>query len=416
MKVQGRTKQNMGDKIRDFVNFVKRNDFYPDIRIVEGISSNPEIKVAGRRVLLFCSANYLGLAGDPEIKNAVINGVIEYGIHPSGARLLSGTLDIHEQLEKSLAAFKQGEDAITFTTGALANIGAIPAVASIPKISRESLSNNKLVKEDGCIISDELNHASIIDGVRLADAQKYIYRHVDLEDLEAKLKLCGKKSKLIITDGVFSMDGDIAPLPDIILLAKKYGAGLMVDDAHATGILGKRGGGTSDHYGIEDGIDLNMGTFSKAFGSLGGFIVGERYLMEYLRFTARTYIFSGALPGPLAAGALKALEIIKTDSWRRKTLWKNTRYLADKVTELGLDIMDSKTPIIPIFIGKEETAIRFARQLFDKGIFAPCIRWPAVPKGEARIRLSVIATHTKGHLDYLISVLKELALKNGLLD
>lgn len=405
------------ERIRNFLNYVKENNLYPDIKVIEGISTEPKIVINGKEVLLFCSSNYLGLANHPEVKEAVKEAINKYGIGVNGSRLVSGTLDIHRALEKSISEYKHAEEAITFPAGFMANSGAIPALVNIPELASGVgyLLENYLSLYKTVIFSDELNHASIIDGCRLAKAKRVLYKHSDVNFLERKLKHFKNRRKIIITDGIFSMDGDIAPLPEIVSLAQKYSALVMLDDAHATGILGKTGRGTLEHYGIKSGVNLQMGTFSKAFGSIGGFIVGNQELVDFLRITARTYIFSGAFPGCLAAGIIKAMEISQREPERRNKLWENYDYLITNLKRIGLNTLGTQTPIVPILIGSEKKAISIYKELFLRGIFAPCVRWPAVPKNQSRIRITLMSTHNKENLDALVSALENLGKKYGVI-
>lgn len=398
----------------DILRKIKKKGLYPDVKTITGVASNPEIFINGKKYINFSSANYLGLANNNEITSAVVDGIKTYGLHPTGARLVSGTLDIHKRLEEETAKFKGSEDCMLFQTGTLANIGVIPAVINLPILSLVSALSK--LTDKAAIFSDELNHASVIDGCRLAKAERIVFKHLDVSDLEKKLKNSRAKRKLIVTDGVFSMDGDIAPLPGIVELSKKYGALLMVDDAHATGVLGENGKGTLEYFGLKGGVDINMGTYSKAFGLVGGFITGTQELIDFLRVSARTYIFSGATFGAIAAGNLKALEIIKKDKKRREKLWENSDYLRKGLKEKGLDTLNSKdTPIIPVLVGEEEKAIAISKALFEKGIFVPEIRWPAVKTGESRIRITVIEPHKKEHLDQMIDIFGKLGEEYNIL-
>ncbi|MBU0613264.1 aminotransferase class I/II-fold pyridoxal phosphate-dependent enzyme [Patescibacteria group bacterium] len=399
------------DDIKESLSIIREKELYPKVRVVNGISSDPEIIVEGKKVLLFCSGNYLGLANNDEIKKSIINGLEKYGIHPAGSRLISGTLDIHVKLEKKIAEFKNTESAMVFTSGTMANMGVIPALINLPNLSVYATIKKVFKRNDAAVFSDELNHATIVDGCRLANAKRTIYTHNDMNDLEKKLRSSKEERKLIVTDGVFSMDGDIAPLPKIVNLAKKYGANIMVDDAHATGVLGKNGKGTVEHFGITSGIDIHMGTFSKAFGVMGGFIAGDQEIIDYLRIFARTYMFTGSSFGSLAMGIMKSFEIIENESERRKQLWWNTEYFRSNLHKMGYNTLNSQTPIIPIFVGDETKSIEMADELFENGIFAPCVRWPSVAKKESRIRFSLMTTHTKDNLDYALNILEDLGKK-----
>lgn len=399
------------NEIKNSLKIIKEKKLYPRIRVVDGISSEPEIIVEGKKVLLFCSGNYLGLANHPDIITAIKEGLDKYGIHPTGSRLVSGTLDIHVKLEKKVAEFKHAEDAMIFTTGTMANIGTIPALMNLPDLSVYAVMKNIFKKKQGVIYSDELNHATIVDGARLARSERIIYKHRDIKDLEKKLKFNGNKRKLIITDGVFSMDGDIAPLPNIITLAKKYDAVVMVDDAHATGVLGKHGKGTMEHFGLTEGVDIHMGTFSKSFGVMGGFIAAQKEVIDYLRIFARTYMFTGGSFGALAMGVLKSFEIVEHDLERREKLWDNTNFFKESLNKLGYNTLESETPIVPVFIGDEHIAMAMADELFDQGVFAPCVRWPSVAKKQSRIRFALMSTHTKEHIEKVLNILSDLGKK-----
>jgi len=400
-------------KIRETLKIISEKNVYPDIKIVEGgISSKPEFIINGKRVLSFCSGNYLGLANNKEVETAIIKGLHQYGIHPSGSVLISGTLSIHRKLEKEIADFLGKEDAMIFNTSTMANMGVIPAIINLPITSFFSFFKIPFIKNDAVILSDELNHATVIEGCRLAKCERVVYKHCNMDDLENKLKKHRKKKmKLITTDGVFSMDGDIAPLPDIINLAEKYGAMVFVDDAIATGILGKDGKGTMEYFGLKEGVDIIVTTFSKCFGVSGGIAAASKELIDYLRITAKTYIFSGGFLGALACGVLKSLEIIKRAKVERAKCWENTKYLKNRLQEAGFNTLNSETPIIPILIGNEETAIKMSRDLFDRGIFSPPIRWPAVAHSQARMRFTVTCQYSKEQLDKLVDNLIPLSKK-----
>lgn len=396
-------------KIRETLKILHERDLYPDIDIVTGgISSSPEFEVNGFKVLSFNSGNYLGLANNVEIKKAIIDGVQQYGVHPSGSVLISGTLSVHRELERKVARFIGNEDSMLFATSTMANMGAIPAIANLPLVSLFRFFKFLFKTDDTIIFSDEFNHATVIEGCRLAKTEKIIYKHCDLNDLEAKLKKHRKRRKLIVSDGIFSMDGDITPLRGLVDLAKTYNALVMIDDAHATGVLGKSGHGTIEHYGLTEGVDLVVTTFSKGIGVVGGAAIASKELIEYLRVTAKTYIFSGAFLPSLALGIMKSIEIIERDQWRRKKLWENTHYLKSNLQKLGFNTLASQTPIIPILIGEEKSAIEMSRELLQRGIFAPPIRWPAVPHGGARMRFTLTTEYSKKQLDTLLQHLSEV--------
>ncbi len=402
--------------ILDTLHLLDRKSLYPDITIVDGgVSSAPEFSVSGKPVLSFCSGNYLGLANDPAVKAAVIEGIGRYGLHPSGSVLVSGTLAVHRELEARLARYLGFGDALLFNASTMANMGVIPALMSLPLISLLSFFRAFIRRERGVILSDELNHATIIEGCRLADAERAVYRHRDMNHLEQLLRKHRRKRKLVVTDGVFSMDGDIAPLADIVRLAQQYGAMVMVDDAHATGVLGSHGRGTMEHFGLTEGVDILVTTFSKAFGVVGGAAIASPEIVRYLRVSAKTYIFSGAFLGGLATGVLKAIDIAEHDEDRRRRLWENTTLLRVQLAAAGFDTLGSRTHIIPVLIGSERTAIDMSRDLLDRGILAPPIRWPAVPHGQARMRFALTPEYSAAQITRLTEHLTEVGRRHGLI-
>jgi len=394
------------ERIRQLLKFADDNKLYPDLRIIEG-GADPVVKIDGREVLMFSSNNYLGLTSHPAIKEAAKKAIDKYGTGSGGSRLLSGNLDIHLQAEEAIARFKGGEAAIIYPCGYSANIGVVSAVADVMKTSAASVFSKKTV-----IISDELNHASIIDGCKLSRQEVVVYRHNDAIDLEKQLKKYKSRRILVTTDGVFSMDGDIAPLDKIVALKNKYDFLLMIDEAHATGMLGDHGHGTPDYFNLDPKkIDIIMGTFSKALGAQGGYVVGSEELIRYLRITSRSYMFSTAMTPSTAGTIIAALAVLESDSSIRESMWDNAKYLKSGLQKIGFNTLTSETQIIPILIGKDETAIAFSRQAFEAGIFSPCVRWPAVEKGKARIRVTVMATHEKKHLDKLLGSFEEIGKK-----
>ncbi|MFH1236545.1 MAG: aminotransferase class I/II-fold pyridoxal phosphate-dependent enzyme [Parcubacteria group bacterium] len=403
--------ESLMEKIRVILEGIKSRDWMPDIKVITGISSDPEVVIDGRKVLLMCSGNYLGLANDPRVKRAVVEGIEKYGLHPAGSRLVSGTQDIHLKVEKVVAQFKKQEDAMIFTTGTLANLGTIPALVDSPLMSVSDYLKSRFLPEKSFIFSDKLNHATIIDGCRISKAHVAVYQHADMKDLEAKIKNTGKGRKLIVSDGVFSMDGDSAPLAQLVSIAREYNALLMIDDAHGTGVIGENGGGITDYFHLHDGVDIHMGTFSKAFGLLGGFIAGKGELIEYLRIAARTYVFSGAFWGSIVYAIQKSLDIIINEQERRKKLLDNAAYLRNGMKRIGYVTLGSITPIIPIMVWDEIKAKLMSEDLFQRGILCPSIRFPAVEKGKSRIRFAVMATHSQAQLDHVLNVLSELKRK-----
>lgn len=347
------------------------------------------VQMDGREVINLSSNNYLGLANDPRVRQAAEEAIERWGVGAGAVRWIGGTMEVHDELERKLAEFKHVDSVLVFTGGFTANSGCIPAV----------------VTKDDVIISDELNHASIIDGVRLSAAsykksEGWVYAHKDMDALEDCLKRAqGFKKRMIITDGVFSMDGDIAPLPEIVALAEQYDAFVMVDDAHASGVLGKNGAGTASHFGLYGRVDIQLGTLSKALGVIGGYIAGSHELKDWLINRGRPYLFSTAHPPMVAAALIKALEIMQTDPTPMERLWANARRWKEMLNEAGFDTMGSETPITPVYVGDEGAAQQMERMLWDEGVYALAIVYPTVGLGKARIRTMPNATHTEEDLD-----------------
>jgi len=400
--------------VAEFMGLVEGAGALPQVRVIQGPSSEPVVTIDGRQVLNFCSSNYLGLATHPEVKDAVIGAVLEYGVGANGSRLVSGTTDLHIALEEATARLKHTEAAVAFPTGYMVNTGTIAALAYVPYFAR--MAGLPLASEvrEMVVLSDALNHTSIVEGCEVARARHVHYEHCDLDSLEAKLRHNEGKQLLIVTDGIFSMDGDIAPLPGIVELAARYGATVLVDDAHATGVLGRSGRGTLEHFGLEGGANiLQMGTYSKSYGALGGFLAADRTTADYLRVAARSYMFSGALPPCLAAGILKAMEIAEREPQRRVRLLRNRDYLVYGLQELGLETLGSGTSIVPVVIGDDDSAVAISNELFRRGVLAPCVRWPAVARGQSRIRLTLMAGHEREHLDRLLEEFAAVGARYG---
>ena len=364
---------------------------YPYFRVIES-AQDPEVIVDGKKMIMIGSNNYLGLTNHPRVKEAAIEALRKYGSGCAGSRFLNGTLDIHVNLEKKLARFMRKEAALVFSTGFQTNLGVISAIAG---------------KED-LILIDKMNHASIIDGCRLSFSEIKKYRHNDMEDLERLLQQYNDKGKLIVVDGVFSMEGDIADLPNIVKLARKYGARIMVDDAHGIGVLGRTGRGTAEHFGLEDEIDLIMGTYSKSLASIGGFIAASEEVIHYIKHFARALIFSASPPPASIASVSAAIDIIEEEPERRERLRRNTNKMLKGFKSLGFDTGRSETPIIPLIVGDDQRAFLMAKMLHDKGIFANVAVSPAVPNGNALIRTSYMATHTDEQLDKVLQAFEEV--------
>jgi len=380
------------DNIVEDLKKIKESSLYRELNKVEG-AQGPHIQIKGRTYLSFCSNDYLGLANHPDVIRAVKNAVEDYGWGAGASRLISGNMQLHETLENEISGFKKKEASIVFPTGYMANVGTICSL----------VSNGDLV------VSDRLNHASIIDGCRLSGATFRIYPHCNIIKLEDILKKHSKLSrKLIVTDTVFSMDGDLAPLPGIVKIARNYGAMVMVDEAHGTGVYGKNGIGVTEHYNLNKEVDITMGTLSKAIGSLGGFVSGSKDLIEYLRNKARTFMYTTALPPAVCAASIAGINLVRQDHTLRESLWRNVHYVKEGLKLLRLNIISSESPIIPIVIGDAKRAMDVSRHLFEKGIMIPAIRPPTVPGKSSRLRITIVSTHTKDDLDKLLNALETI--------
>jgi len=379
---------------------LKDSGLYNRIRTL----SSPQgawLVVDGKSVLNFCSNNYLGLANHPRIVRAAQEAVTRYGVGPAAVRSIAGTMDLHVELERRLAAFKGVEAAITFQSGFTANLGTIPA----------------LVGKEDAIVSDELNHASIIDGSRLSGAKIIRYAHCDADDLDRVLSENRSQfpKVLVITDGVFSMDGDIAPLDKIYAVCQKHEAMLMVDDAHGEGVLGQGGRGIVDHFHLHGKVDVEVGTLSKAFGVVGGVSAGKPIIVEWLRQRGRPFLFSSAMTVPDVAACLAALDILEESNELVEQLWDNARYFKAEMKRLGFDTGASVTPITPIMLGEALLAQQFSRQLFESGVFAMAIGFPTVPRGKARIRVMISAAHARDDLDKGLEAFAAVGRKLGVI-
>jgi len=360
------------------------------------------ITVDGRRVLNLCSNNYLGMANHPQLKQAASKAIDQYGVGPAAVRSIAGTMVLHKELEEKLAHFKRVEATISFQSGFNSNIATIPA----------------LVGKDDLIFSDELNHASIIDGCRLSGSPIIRFEHCNPSSLQQKLEdnhpAGSQRRALIITDGVFSMDGDIAPLPPLVELAEKFGAMIMVDDAHGEGVLGEGGRGAVDHFHVHGRVDVEVGTLSKAFGVIGGFVAGKEAIIEHLRQKGRPFLFSSALTPADVAACSAAVDILESSDECVQKLWSNTDYFKKRMRQAGFNTGASETPITPVILGEAKTAQEFSRLLFEQDVFAMAIGYPTVPMGKSRIRVMISATHSESDLDFgidkFIAVGKQLQL------
>jgi 8-amino-7-oxononanoate synthase len=376
--------------------------YYPYFRPISSALGD-KVVVNNQEMIMIGSNNYLGLVGDPRVKEAAANASLKYGSGCTGSRLLNGTLDLHIELEERLARYMKREAALVFSTGFQTNLGTI----------------SSLVGKDDVILIDRSNHASIVDGCRLAHGKTIKYAHNDMADLERAITIAMSNGirggLLIITDGVFSMEGDIVDLPRMCEIAAKYGARVMVDDAHSIGVLGDLGRGTADHFGLIDQVDITMGTFSKSFASLGGFIAGDASVIHYVKHFARALIFSASIPPSAAAAVLAALDIIEQEPERRRNLWKNTEKMHKGLKGLGFDIGSTQTPVVPIMIRNDMTCFKFWADLCEAGIFANAIVPPAVAPGMSLIRTSYTATHTEQQLDRVLEIFGRLGKKYNII-
>jgi 8-amino-7-oxononanoate synthase len=374
------------------VETVRGLGLYPYFREIES-GQGTEVVIRGKKLLMLGSNSYLGLTNDPRVKKAAIDAIEKYGTGCAGSRFLNGSLDIHTALEEKLAAFVDKEAAIIFSTGFMANLGFIAAV----------------VLRGDYILADSLDHASIIDGANLSFGRLRRFEHNDSSSLKTALKSIPLEAgKLIVIDGIFSMDGDIADLPRIVPLAEKYNAAVMVDDAHSIGVIGPKGDGTAAHFGLQDRIDAIMGTFSKSLATVGGFIAGNAKLIDFLRHTSRALMFSASLPPASVAAAMKALDIIEQEPERREALWENTKAMVRGLLDLGYDIGSSNTPVIPILIGGMEKTFKMCMLLQEEGVFVNPVVPPAVPQNSSLIRISLMATHTRQQIEMALSCLKKV--------
>jgi len=377
---------------------IKAAGRYRFLRTIETAQS-PRVVLDGREVVLMCSNNYLGLADHPRLRRAAKEAIDRYGTGAVASRLVSGTMTLHEELEAALARFKGTQAALVFNCGYMANVGII----------------SSLLGPEDVVFSDELNHASIIDGCRLSQARVVVFPHKDMNALEALLKREKGRRRMIVVDGVFSMDGDIAPLPDMVELAEDYGALLMVDEAHGTGVLGERGAGTVEHFGLTDRVPIQMGTLGKALGGFGAYVAGSDVLREYLINRARSFIFTTALPPADMAVALEAVRMVWEEPQRRRRLHQNVVYLVDGLKSLGFQVTNQGTAIIPVIIGPEDKTMDMSAKLLEYGVFVAGIRPPTVPPGTSRLRVTVMATHAQEDLDEALEAFERAGKEVGVI-
>jgi glycine C-acetyltransferase len=392
--------QALDESLEGDLDALRRDGLFRPLRVLES-AQRAEVVIGGRTLINLSSNNYLGLTTHPHLLEAAIQAVREWGAGSGAVRTIAGTQTLHEELERRLATFKKTPAALTFQSGYAVNLGVLSAML-----------------EDGdVVVSDKLNHASIIDGIRLTKADRILYEHVDLDDAERALKQArdkGYRRVLLVTDGVFSMDGDIAPLPGLVERAEQYGAAVMVDDAHASGVLGANGRGTTDHFGLHGRVALNIGTLSKAVGVLGGYIASTQAVRDYLIHKGRPFLFSSSHPPAVVAACIAAIDVLENEPELIETLWENTRYFKSQLQQLGFDLGRSETPITPVMCGEAPAAMQLSDMLMDRGIFAQGIGFPTVPRGQARVRTIVTATHTREQLDRALEAFAEAGAALGL--
>ncbi|MDQ2977785.1 MAG: pyridoxal phosphate-dependent aminotransferase family protein [Acidobacteriota bacterium] len=382
----------------DDAHRIQRAGLYTFFRVVDS-AQDPEVVIGGRRMIMLGSNNYLGLTNDARVKEAAIEAIRKYGSGCAGSRFLNGTLDLHVTLEERLAQFMRQEAAVIFATGFQVNLGAISC----------------LVGKGDTVYLDKQDHACILDGARLSFGDVRKFRHNDPADLRRQMKNdAAARGRLIVVDGVFSMEGDIAPLPELVEVARDFEAAIMVDDAHGIGVLGPTGRGTAEHFGLDEEVDLIMGTFSKSMASVGGFIAGESTVIDYIKHRARTLIFSAAPPPASVAAALATLDIMEQEPERRERLWQNSRFFSAGLRSLGLDTGGSQTPVVPVVVGEDFAALKMVQRLHEEGVFVNCVLSPATPPGRALIRTSLMATHTQDQLERALEAIEKVGREVGL--
>jgi len=378
---------------------LKEQGLHRSLRII-GSPNKPVFTVDGKDVINLSSNNYLGLTTHPKLIAASVKATEWYGVGTGAVRTIAGTMNLHEELERRLADFKHTQASLTFQSGFTANTGVLQS----------------LLKDEDVIISDQLNHASIIDGIRLSRAQRKVFPHKDMDGLESVLKETqSARVRLIVTDGVFSMDGDIAPMPQIVDLAERYGAIVMIDDAHGSGVLGKNGRGTVNHFDLDGRVQIQIGTLSKAIGSVGGYVAGDEILRDYLIHMARPFLFSTSQPPGVVASCIAAIDVLEQEPEIIDRLWENTRFFKQKLTDLGFNTGRSETPITPVIVGEAHQAMALSDKLFERGVFAQGIGFPTVAKGQARLRTIVSAAHTKEQLQQALDAIAEAGRELGII-
>ncbi|TME44779.1 MAG: glycine C-acetyltransferase [Chloroflexi bacterium] len=392
--------QALDASLNEDLEALRRDGLFRPLRVLESAQA-PEVEIGGRALISLSSNNYLGLNTHPALIEAEERAAVEWGAGTGAVRTIAGTQTLHEELERRLAAFKHTEAALTFHSGYAVNVGVI----------------GSMLDQGDCVVSDKLNHASIIDGIRLTKADRILYEHVDVDDAERALNEARQKGHrriLLVTDGVFSMDGDITPLRDLVERAEHYGAAVMVDDAHATGVLGSNGRGTTDHFGLHGRVALNIGTLSKAIGVVGGYVCSSQIVRDHLIHKSRPFLFSSSHPPAVVAACIAAIDVLESGQELIDRLWENTRHFKDGLRALGFDIGRSETPITPVMCGEAPVAMQLSDLLLERGIFAQGIGFPTVARGQARVRTIVTATHTTAQLDRALEAFADAGRTLGL--
>jgi glycine C-acetyltransferase len=380
---------------------LRRDGLFRPLRVLES-AQGPQVSIGGRELISLSSNNYLGLNTHPRLIAAAEQAAAEWGAGTGAVRTIAGTQTLHEELEHRLAAFKHTEASLTFSSGYTVNVGVV----------------GSMLEQGDCVVSDKLNHASIIDGIRLTKADRILYEHVDVDDAERALKEArakGYRRVLLVSDGVFSMDGDIAPLAQLVECAERYEAAVMVDDAHATGVLGANGRGTTDHFGLQGRVALNIGTLSKAVGVVGGYVCASQSVRDHLIHKSRPFLFSSSHPPAVVAACIAAVDVLETEPKLIERLWENTRHFKDGLRSLGFDVGRSETPITPVMCGEATVAMQLSDLLMDRGVFAQGIGFPTVPRGQARVRTIVTATHSRAQLDSALEAFGDAGARLGLI-
>jgi glycine C-acetyltransferase len=393
--------QALDASLNEDLDALRRDGLFRPLRVLES-AQGPEVDIAGKAVISLSSNNYLGLNTHPRLVEAASRAALEWGAGTGAVRTIAGTQTLHQELERRLAAFKRTEASLTFQSGYAVNVGVI----------------GSMLEQGDCVVSDKLNHASIIDGIRLTNADRILYEHADPDDAERALSEArnkGYRRILLVSDGVFSMDGDIAPLPDLVERAEQYGAAVMVDDAHATGVLGTNGRGTTDHFGLHGRVALNIGTLSKAVGVVGGYVASTQIVRDHLIHKSRPFLFSSSHPPAVVAACIAAIDVLEQEPKLMEQLWSNTRHFKSGLRELGFDIGQSETPITPVMCGEAPVAMELSDMLLERGVFAQGIGFPTVARGRARVRTIVCATHTHEQLDRALLVFEEVGTRLGLI-